>query len=116
MQGKIAMNFKIKIGLSVLNVLFLLCLYSPQTLYAKPDAPPYAKWGRLAMETAMEKYPNADIVDYLHIGREDKGNIATERFKLWAKEAGQEFGIYIDIDFDPKNDKVIKISTRQSAT
>jgi len=110
------MKHKLTFGLSVLNILVLLFMYMPQHSQARPDAPPYAKWGRLAMQTAMEKYPNADIVDYLHIGREDKGNTATEKFKLWAKESGKEFGIYIDIEFNPKNDNVIKVSTRKSST
>ncbi|KAB2333246.1 DUF3889 domain-containing protein [Cytobacillus depressus] len=83
---------------------------------ARPDAPPYAKWGQLAVKTAKEKYPNANIVDYLHIGREEKVKSSIEKFKLWLREGGKEFGLFIYIEFDPKNDRIIQISTRQSAT
>ena len=34
--------------------------------------PPYAKWGKLAVEKTKEKYPKAEIIDYLHIGRKPK--------------------------------------------
>ena len=34
--------------------------------------PPYAQWGKLAVEKTKEQYPKAEIVDYLHIGRKPK--------------------------------------------
>ena len=34
--------------------------------------PPYAKWGKLAVEKTKEQYPKAEIIDYLHIGRKPK--------------------------------------------
>lgn len=98
-------------------VSFVICLLIfsiPYPSHANPSPPSYAKWGQLAVKTGMEKYPNAKIVDYLHIGREDKVNSSVEKFKLWLKENGKEFGLFINIEFNPKNDRVIKITTRES--
>lgn len=76
--------------------------------------PPYAKWGRLAMEKTHEKYPNAQIVDYLHIGRTTGATSSVEKFKLWLKEGQREFGVFIDIEFDNKTEKVLKVTFRGS--
>ncbi|PAE26249.1 MULTISPECIES: DUF3889 domain-containing protein [Bacillaceae] len=84
-------------------------------VYAEKPEPAYAKWGRLAMETAKEKYPRAKILDYLHIGREKRQTTDIERFKLWVEDGGKEFGLYIDIEFDSKTDRVVRINMRKSA-
>lgn len=83
--------------------------------YAAPDVPSYAKWGQLAVKTAKKQFPKADIIDYLHIGRIDGPKQSTEKFKLWLKEEGKEFGLYIDIEFDPKNNDVKKITVKKSS-
>ncbi|MEK3854555.1 DUF3889 domain-containing protein [Cytobacillus sp. FSL H8-0458] len=103
-----------------LMVLMFLSEYIPiraitGEAYAERPEPAYAKWGRLAMETAKEKYPRAKILDYLHIGREKRQTTDIERFKLWIEDGGKEFGLYIDIEFDSKTDRVIRINTRKSA-
>lgn len=103
-----------------LMVLMILTEYTPiraitGEAFAERPEPAYAKWGRLAMETAKEKYPRAKILDYLHIGREKKPTTDIERFKLWVEDGGKEFGLYIDIEFDSKTDRVIRITTRKSA-
>ncbi|MCM3177618.1 uncharacterized protein DUF3889 [Cytobacillus horneckiae] len=85
-----------------------------QKAYAENDAPAYAKWGRLAMKTAKEKYPNAEIIDYLHIGREQKGKQVVEKFKLWIRENDTEFGLLIFIEFDPKTNQVKTIELKKS--
>lgn len=100
----------------VLALMSILIFCSPQLFYARPDAPPYAKWGQLAMKTAKDKYPKADIIDYLHIGRVDKDQVSTEKFKLWLREDGKEFGLFIDIDFNPANEQVKQIHMKKSAT
>ncbi len=81
---------------------------------ANASPPSYAKWGQLAVKTAKEKYPRANIVDYLHIGREDKPNSSIEKFKLWVDDQGKEFGLLIQIEFDPKDDRVINVSTQKT--
>ncbi|MCM3706714.1 MULTISPECIES: DUF3889 domain-containing protein [Cytobacillus] len=103
-----------------LMVLMLLTEFIPiRTMtgeaYAERPEPAYAKWGRLAMETAKEKYPKAKILDYLHIGREQRQTTEIEKFKLWVEDDGKEFGLYIDIEFNSKTDSVIRINTRKSA-
>jgi hypothetical protein len=71
--------------------------------------PPYAKWGRLAMEEVSKKY-RGNIVDYQHLGRVDlPDGEAEESFKLWLKEAGREFGVLVKIRFDRKSEKVRSI-------
>lgn len=78
--------------------------------YVQAETPPYAKWGKLAMQKAKEKYPNAAILDYLHVGREEGTNSSKEKFKLWLKEKDKEFGLLIDIEFDKTTEKVINIT------
>ncbi|WHY78477.1 YqzG/YhdC family protein [Neobacillus sp. WH10] len=76
--------------------------------------PPYAKWGTLAMEKTHEKYPNAKIIDYLHIGRKSGPNSTTEKFKLWLKDNSREFGVFVNIEFNNKTEKVIKITFKET--
>ncbi|XXM71080.1 DUF3889 domain-containing protein [Lysinibacillus sphaericus] len=72
--------------------------------------PSYAKWGRLAMEKTKERYPQAQIIDYLHIGREENGGTSTEKFKLWLKGKDREFGVLVNVRFDSKNEQLKQIS------
>ena len=73
--------------------------------------PPYAKWGKLAVEKTKEKYPKAEIIDYLHIGRKPKTvQITVEKFKLWLREDGKEYGVFVDVEFETKTEKFIKMS------
>jgi len=41
----------------------------PTIFLAQQDTPAYAKWGKLAFKETQLKYPNADIIDYLHEGQ-----------------------------------------------
>lgn len=77
--------------------------------------PPYAKWGTLAMEKTKERYPNANILDYLHMGRVPGIPNTTEKFKLWLKENNKEFGVFVEIQFDTRTEKVIKITFKETA-
>ncbi|MFD1851026.1 YqzG/YhdC family protein [Oceanobacillus bengalensis] len=72
--------------------------------------PSYAKWGRLAMQETKAKYPNDQIVDYLHIGSERKGETTIEKFKLWLKGTDKEFGVFIDIEFNTKTEEVLSVT------
>ncbi|MEG9298499.1 DUF3889 domain-containing protein [Mangrovibacillus sp. Mu-81] len=75
--------------------------------------PSYAKWGSLAMQKTKERYPEAKIIDYLHIGREDSDGYSTEKFKLWLKEKDKEFGVQINISFDPETEELEEISFKE---
>lgn len=98
-------------------IVFISCTVfsslSPSVSYAMPNEPEYAKWGRQAMQIAKEKYPNAQIADYLHIGKITKGEVAEQQFKLWLKEAGQEFGLIIGIEYNIKTEKVTNITVNR---
>ncbi|SDQ10927.1 Protein of unknown function [Virgibacillus subterraneus] len=87
-----------------------------QIAVAEKDIPSYAKWGRMAMKETQAKYPNADIIDYLHRGRETKEGSTIEKFKLWLKENDKEFGVFINIEFNTETEKVIDITFRESSS
>ena len=90
-------------------------LQSPhEALAQQKPIPPYAKWGTLAMEKTKERYPNAKIIDYLHIGRVTGPTSTTEKFKLWLKGQQKEFGVFVDIEFNPATNQVIKIAFRET--
>lgn len=75
----------------------------------------YAKWGQLAVKETHEKYPNANIIDYLHEGSESKGESTIEKFKLWLKEEDKEFGVFVRIEYATKTEKVIHIEFRETS-
>ncbi|MDB5085910.1 MAG: hypothetical protein JWN30_2796 [Bacilli bacterium] len=78
-------------------------------------APAYAKWGLLAMQETSKKYPDANIIDYLHVGRQQVSpTIAQETFKFWLKKQHKEFGVYVRIQFQTANDHVLSIQFQPS--
>jgi hypothetical protein len=92
----------------------LFTVYQPiESVSAQKEVPPYAKWGRIAMQKVKEKYPNANIVDYLHVGREKGAETSTETFKLWLEAPDKEFGVFIDITFENNTEQIKKINFRE---
>jgi len=89
--------------------------YIQPMVHAEKDIPSYAKWGRLAMKETQSRYPNADIIDYLHRGREDKDTTSVEKFKLWLQKDDREFGVFINIEFDTETEDVIDITFRETS-
>ncbi|MEH7401805.1 DUF3889 domain-containing protein [Gottfriedia acidiceleris] len=94
---------------------FLFCIFckvNPAT--AQPVyEPPYAKWGKIAVETTIQRYPQADVIDYLHIGREQKTpTVSVEKFKLWLrlKDGSREFGVYVNVEFEPRTERYLGIT------
>ncbi|KPL60211.1 DUF3889 domain-containing protein [Rossellomorea vietnamensis] len=85
-----------------------------QVLHAQQEIPSYAKWGSLAVRKTKERYPDAAIVDYLHIGKEYGTKISTEKFKLWLRQDGKEFGVFIDIQFETDSEKLLDIKFRET--
>ncbi len=75
--------------------------------------PAYAKWGKLAMQKTKEKYPKAAIYDYLHVKREQQGNMSKETFKLWLNENNQKFTVIVSIEFNTSSEAVSKISFKE---
>ncbi|MDQ0974567.1 hypothetical protein QFZ31_004445 [Neobacillus niacini] len=94
--------------------------YLPQfddAAYAQQKpTPPYAKWSKVAMDKTKEKYPNAQIVDYLYVGRKNGDRTSTEKFKLWLKENQKEFGVYVDIEFIKETEQVVNVTYTETAS
>ncbi|WLD92491.1 DUF3889 domain-containing protein [Alkalihalobacillus sp. AL-G] len=103
----------------VISIQLILCilLFENYTTSKSPnnainrnqEVPPHAKWGQIAMQKTKEKYPKAAIIDYLHIGREKGTQYSTEKFKLWLKEEGKEFGVFVDIKFNNETEQIMDI-------
>ncbi|MGM0851174.1 MAG: YqzG/YhdC family protein [Bacillota bacterium] len=95
----------------VLCLLFIAntAIVDLKPVHAQQEIPSYAKWGSLAVKKTKEKYPDAAIVDYLHIGKENGSKVSTEKFKLWLKRGGKEFGVFVDIQFETDTEKMIDI-------
>ncbi|MGN7388648.1 DUF3889 domain-containing protein [Sporosarcina sp. SAFN-015] len=78
------------------------------------EVPAYAKWGLLAVKESKQKYPNANVIDYLHIGSETQGNTTIEKFKLWLKDDQHEFGVFVTITFITKTGQLKKIDFKET--
>ena len=74
-------------------------------------APEYAKWGKIAVEETQKRFSTAEIIDYKHLGRVDiTTTISKEKFKFWLRnKEGNEFGVYVTIQFNPVTDKILFI-------
>ncbi|MFD2043712.1 DUF3889 domain-containing protein [Ornithinibacillus salinisoli] len=83
-------------------------------IIAEKETPPYAKWGQIAMKKTKEQYPQAEIIDYLHIGREKGTEYSIEKFKLWLKKDSGEFGVFVDIKFNNETEQIIDIKYRKT--
>lgn len=69
-------------------------------------APGYAKWGRLAMQETAKAYEDASIIDYKYEGRSREApGIAVEKFRLWLKHDGREFGVRVTITVEEATDR-----------
>ncbi|MBP2002502.1 hypothetical protein J2Z69_003588 [Paenibacillus shirakamiensis] len=100
-----------KSGLVLMTAFMALALglAEPTQTYAGTD-PSYAKWGTIAVKETQKKY-NADITDYLHVGRKPiKGDVVEEQFKLIVrKKSEQEFGVFVHVQFDEKSGELLGI-------
>ncbi|WP_340372121.1 DUF3889 domain-containing protein [Peribacillus sp. FSL E2-0218] len=110
---------KILISLFVTLVFFSesanpLNLFNPVFAQQKP-IPQYAKWGVFALKKTKEKYPNAQVIDFLHTGRKSSTHTSTETFKLWLKDSSKEFGVFINIEFNNDTGRVIKVTFKETS-
>ncbi|TLS49327.1 DUF3889 domain-containing protein [Paenibacillus antri] len=64
----------------------------------------YGPWGRFGLEETRRRFPNAQIVDYEHMGRD-----AVETFHYALREGGREFVVEVRIAFDPETNRVIAV-------
>ncbi|WP_050816555.1 DUF3889 domain-containing protein [Brevibacillus laterosporus] len=75
------------------------------------EIPSYAKWGKLAVRKTMQKYSNADIIDYLYIGRRKLSSTTSqEEFKLWLRQGKIEWGVLVFITLNTQTEEVISIN------
>ena len=72
--------------------------------------PSYVKWGRIAMIKTQEKYPNSEITDYLHVGKENKNGKSIEKFKLIVKDQNKEIGVFVDLTFDTRTERLLAVN------
>jgi hypothetical protein len=92
----------------------LLSVFAPSTQVANitpplQEVPAYAKWGALALKETQQKYPDANVIDYFHIGSETIDDTTIEKFKLWLKDDRHEFGVFVYITFTTKTGDFLKI-------
>jgi len=76
--------------------------------------PPYAKWSVIAMDNVKAKYPNAQVGDYLYVGRTNGDLTSTERFKFWLKENQREFGVYVNIEFNKQTEQITNVTYQET--
>ncbi|MEK9198546.1 DUF3889 domain-containing protein [Ureibacillus sp. 179-F W5.1 NHS] len=108
---------KTKIAISVFVILSTIAIGKILTVppndnmtSAEEIVPSYAKWGRIAMQKVMEKYPSADVIDYLHIGKEVGTVHSVEKFKLWLRAVdNREFGVFVDISINNETEEIVDI-------
>ncbi|MCT2537969.1 YqzG/YhdC family protein [Aquibacillus koreensis] len=78
------------------------------------EVPSYAKWGRLAVKTAIDKYPNAKLIDYEYQGSHRRKTSTVEKFKLWLKEDKKEFGLIVSIEYDIATEETMDIKITET--
>jgi hypothetical protein len=112
------MKKQTKLFFAMIIVYGLICLFVINTsdyIAAEDKNPPsYAKWGEIAMKKTKEKYPDDQITDYLHIGRETKEDTSLEKFKLILKRDSKEFGVFVNIEFKTETEQVLKITFKET--
>ncbi|MDG0794360.1 YqzG/YhdC family protein [Cohnella ginsengisoli] len=75
----------------------------------------YHKWSLIAIEETKHKYPQASLVDYLHIGRTQlEGGLSEEKFKLWLRQADREFGVFVTVRFNDAEDRLISVAMSET--
>lgn len=73
-------------------------------------SPGYAKWGKIAVEETSKAYQGAAIVDYKYEGRFSGARGGEEeRFVLWLKQEGREFGVRVTVTVQPETETLISV-------
>ncbi len=103
---------------TVLLALALILSVTEPIVFHPPYAsaqPEYAKWGRIAMQRTTERY-HLPIVDYLHVGRRQLSpGMAEEKFKLWLRGNGREFGVFVTIRFETVSEKILAVEFEETS-
>lgn len=101
------------LALGILITVHSAATHTPTNTHTHQEIPVYAKWGKLAIKETQSKYPNANIIDYLHEGRESKEDSTIEKFKLWLKDGNNEFGVLVRIKYTTKTEKLVSIEFQE---
>ena len=83
--------------------------YTPSHTHTQIDIPAYAKFSKIAIKETQLKYPNAQIIDYLHEGSESNADSTIEKFKLWLKDGEKEFGVFVRIKYMKETEEIVHI-------
>lgn len=102
------------IALGLIITVSSALIHTPTITHAQHEIQAYGKWGKLALKVTQSKYPNANIIDYLHEGIESKEEATIEKFKLWLKEGNKEFGVYVRIKYITDTEKVVNIELQET--
>lgn len=89
----------------------LIFVLGTTSAYAQP---PYAKWGRMAVEETKKHYPRAQIIDYLHVGRTQVSpSTSKETFRLLLRQDHREFIVIVAITFLTASEKLLSIQIQE---
>ncbi|MFC0524385.1 DUF3889 domain-containing protein [Pontibacillus salicampi] len=103
------------ISFSLLCVLFvgwtpIVPLMDSSTVHAEQTNPSYVKWARIAVDETKEKYPNARMKDFLHLGKETQGDNTIEKFKLSMQEGDKSFILYVNVAYNTKGNTLNEVT------
>ena len=102
------------IALGLLMSVYTSAAQSATIILIQQEIPAYAKWGVLAVKETKQKYPDANVIDYLHIGSENQGDTTIEKFKLWLKNDHHEFGVYVTITYTTETGELLNIDFEET--
>jgi hypothetical protein len=110
------MNLFVKLTLGLVILFDPLITTEPAYSQQHIHQPSYTKWGRFAVDAVSKKY-HGSVIDYLHVGRRVLSpNTTQETFKLWVKENGREFGVYVIITFETITEKILSVEYKETNT
>lgn len=99
----------------MLTIFLIFCMAVSASMFsvqahAETKTQSYEEFGRAAMKKAKEEFPDAQIVDYLHVGKKRKTETSIETFKLTLKENNKPFQVFVFIEYNENTKKVIKVT------
>ncbi|GKU84771.1 DUF3889 domain-containing protein [Niallia sp. NCCP-28] len=97
-------------NLTILLFAFTLLFQAIPANAQNEGLPSYVKWGRIAMTKTQEKYPDSEITDYLHVGKENKNGKSVEKFKLIVKNQNKEIGVFVNLTFDTRTERLLAVN------
>ncbi|MFT8322152.1 MAG: DUF3889 domain-containing protein [Bacillus sp. (in: firmicutes)] len=108
------MNKQKKSFISIVLLSFFLLSSAIPASATNNGFPSYVKWGKIAMTKTKEKYPGSEIIDYLHVGKEQKNNTSIEKFKLIVKNENKEIGVLVNLTFDTRTERLLSVNMTEA--